>query len=186
MKIAVISDIHDNYYSFIEALKIVKEQWCEQILFLWDLWHGRLAKFFADFDIPTKMIRWNNDWEITGMLKISMSPWSNLQIISSSTYSFCEFAWKKIFMTHYKDLSDSMAKSGEYDVIFYWHEHIFEIHKIWDCLVCCPWEIVWWENKISSFVIYNTESNEIKKIEVKIFLSQIWTVLEKLKELRNI
>ncbi|NOZ44407.1 MAG: metallophosphoesterase family protein [bacterium] len=34
MKIAVIADVHDNYYGLLEALKVIKQNRCEQILFL--------------------------------------------------------------------------------------------------------------------------------------------------------
>lgn len=174
MKIAVLSDVHDNYFSLVEALKIIKEKKCEQILFLWDLWHGRMAKIFVNFEIPTLMIWGNNDGEKNGMMKFSLTENSNLEIVDN-TYKFCEFAWKKIFISHYPEMAGCAVKSGSVSAVFFWHTHKVSNEKENDCLVCNPGEISWFSHGKSTFAIYDTIENYIEILEVDNFVDQVWT-----------
>ena len=63
MKIAILSDVHENSHNLILALKTIEEKECEQILFLGDFMNNGIAKFFASFKIPTFAVWGNNDGE---------------------------------------------------------------------------------------------------------------------------
>jgi len=61
MKIAIISDIHENFHNLILALQQMDQYDVHQILCLGDLMNAGIAKILMAQDIPTYMIWGNND-----------------------------------------------------------------------------------------------------------------------------
>jgi len=165
MKIAIISDIHDNSHNLISALKIIENKKVDQIIFLGDFINNGIAKILASFKIPTFAIWGNNDGDKVAITKTSLDKKSNLEM-SGNIYDFLEFDSKKIFLTHYPNIARSMAKSGDYDIIFYGHNHLKNLDKIGKCIVCNPGEISAHKTDKPTFVIYDTKENSIKFIEV--------------------
>ncbi len=59
-----------------------------------------------------------------------------------------------------------MAKSGEYDVVFYWHNHIQNKDKTGDCLIVNSGEISGHKKSKVSFAVYDTENNDVEFVEI--------------------
>lgn len=166
MKIAIISDIHDNFHNIILALKDIKKRKVNQIIFLGDFINGGIAKVLAESPIPIFAIWGNNDGDKTMITKTSLHEKSNLTV-SENIYDFLEFDNRKIFITHYPDLAKPMAKTGIYDAVFYGHNHKKNEDKIGDCLVVNPGEISAHKTGVATFVIYDTKKNNVDFIELK-------------------
>lgn len=165
MKIAVISDVHENFHNLILALKKIEEQEVDYILCLGDLMNAGIAKILSIQKIPTFLIWGNNDGEKVDVMNAAYKKDSNLKV-SLNTYDFLEFEGKKIFITHYNDLALPMARSGEYDAVFYGHNHLRKIELIDNVHVVNPGEIAAQKTGIASFVIYDTSKNSIEMIEL--------------------
>ncbi len=166
MKIAILSDVHENSHNLILALKTIEEKECEQILFLGDFMNNGIAKFFASFKIPTFAVWGNNDGERAMITKTSLTPGSNLTV-SDSVYDFVEFEGKKIFITHYPDIARSMAKSGDFDAVFCGHSHEKSEEKIGNCLLVNPGEISAHKTGEATFAIWDTEENKVEFITLE-------------------
>lgn len=167
MKIAIISDIHDNFHNLILVLEKIKEnQDIKKIIFLGDFINNGVAKILAGSNIPVQAIWGNNDGDKSAITKTSLSPQSNMTI-ADNVYDSLEIEGRKIFITHYPDLAKPMAKSGEFDAVFYGHNHIKNQDKIGDCLVVNPGEVSGHKNSQISFAIYDTDKNEAEIIEVE-------------------
>lgn len=173
MKIAIISDIHENYHNLQKALEKIKDTGAEQIICLGDLINPGFAKLFAKSDIPVFSLWGNNDGEKVLITKVSLGEGSNLTM-SDKTYDFLEIGERKLFLTHFEDLAKSMAKSGDYDAVFYGHNHEKSKEKINDCLVLNPGELSTHKTGIASFAIYNTETNDADIIEIENPLITKW------------
>lgn len=165
MKIAVISDIHENLNNLALFFKDIESKDIEYILCLWDLINNWIAKILAWSPVPVFSIWWNNDWTKVAITKTSMLQWANLTMWET-VYDFIELDWKKIFMSHYPVLAQSMAKSWDYDVVLYGHDHNKNIDMIWDCLIMNPWEISSHKSWICSYGIYDTMDNKVELIEL--------------------
>jgi putative phosphoesterase len=100
------------------------------------------------------------------LTKTSLKKGSNLTM-SNNNYHFLEFDGRKIFISHFHDLVDSMAKSGDFDAVFYGHNHIKDERMIGDCIVVNPGEISASKTGKASYAIYNTEDNKVEFFEVK-------------------
>ncbi len=140
MKIAIISDIHENFHNLILFLEQVKQYNVKKIIFLGDFMNNAIAKILASSDIPVIAIWGNNDGDKVAITKTSLSKQSKMSI-GSTTYDFLEIDKRKIFITHYPLLAKPMAKSGEFDAVFYGHDHKKNLYKINDCIIVNPGEI---------------------------------------------
>ncbi len=87
--------------------------------------------------------------------------------IGFDVFDSIERDWKKIFLSHYPLLAKPMAKSREFDAVFYGHNHLQHKGKVWECLVVNPWEIGAYKTGIASFAIYNTENNDAQIIPIE-------------------
>ncbi len=165
MKIAIISDIHDNLHNLVLALKIIKEKKIKQILFLGDFIAPGGVKILARCGIPVFALFGNNDGEKYTIVKTSLEKRSNLTM-SDKTYDFFELDGKKIFLTHYPPLAKPMAKSGDFDAVFYGHNHEKNEEQIGKCLIANPGEVSASKTGIATFGIYNTKDNSIEIIKI--------------------
>ncbi len=166
MKIAVIADIHENFHNVILFLKQVAEYDVKKILFLGDFINNKIAEILAWSSIPVYAIRWNNDGDKVAITKTALSAWSNLQVWFE-TFDSIEIENRKIFLTHYPLLAKPMAKSWDFDAVFYGHNHIHNIDKVNDCLVVNPWEISAHKTGVSTFAIYDTDTNQAEIITLQ-------------------
>jgi len=87
--------------------------------------------------------------------------------IADNVYDFLEIENRKIFITHYPDLAKPMAKSGEFDAVFYGHNHIKNKDRVGNCLVVNPGEVSGHKNSQISFAIYDTEKNDADIVDVE-------------------
>lgn len=166
MKVAVISDIHENFHNLILALNDMEDRHIEQILCLGDLMNAGIAKILAAQDIPTYMIWGNNDGEKVDIMRASFRKDSQLTV-SLNTYDFLELDSKKIFITHYNDLAQPMAQSGQYDAIFYGHNHLQSHEVINNTLVVNPGELCAQKTGACTYAIYDTLTNNAEIINIE-------------------
>ncbi|MCK5025903.1 MAG: metallophosphoesterase, partial [Nanoarchaeota archaeon] len=166
MKIAIIADIHDNFHNLILFLKQVKQYDVKKIIFLGDFMNNGIAKTLADSEIPVIAIWGNNDGDKVAITKTALSEQSNMTI-GFETYDCLEIDNRKIFITHYPILAKPMAKSGDFDAVFYGHNHKKNQDKINDCIIVNPGEISAHKTGKASFAIYDTKTNTSEIIEIK-------------------
>ncbi len=166
MKIAIISDIHENFHNLILALQDMERQGIDQIICLGDLMNSGVAKLLGAQDLPVYMIWGNNDGEKVEITLASKKEGSSLTV-SANVYDFLEFEGRKIFISHYDDLAQPMAKSGAYDAVFFGHTHIQSTEKIGNCWVVNPGELAANKTKKASYAIYDTPSNTVQIVYLK-------------------
>lgn len=166
MKVGIISDIHDNAHNTVLALEELIKANVKQVYFLGDFVGAAIANLLLSSPIPIYSIWGNNDGDKSLITKFALSEGSNLTV-SFDTYDIVEIDGKKIFLTHYPLIANSMARSGDFDAVFYGHDHIKSYEKINNCLVVNPGEIGAYKTGISTFAIYDTTTNDAEIIELK-------------------
>lgn len=132
MKIAVISDIHENRINLKKLKDLLAEKKIDTVFCLGDLINPGIAKFLGD-NFKGVCILGNNDGDI---YNIGKNLGENFTFISK-TYGEYEFENKKFFLTHYDDLAMSISKDN-FDFILYGHNHIKFAKNIRECLVLNP------------------------------------------------
>ena len=174
MKILIISDIHENFDNLSRVLQKIPELWVEKIFCLGDLINGWIGRMLAWQDIPCHLIWWNNDGNKVAVTKAFLHRWSQW-IVANNEFDTCEIDGKKIFMTHYPIIAKSIAKSGDYDAVFYGHDHLMNQEQIWNCLLLNPGEISAHKTGICSYSVYDTLTNtaEIYQLDAAISTSSV-------------
>lgn len=159
MKIAVISDIHENAHNLIQAVQIIEAEKCDVLFCLGDVGRSKLFEIMFTLKIPVYFTFWNHDGNVikdTKMLERFEFGW---HVRSNGFYQKIELDGRKIFLTHYDDLIQIVAKSGEFDACFGGHEHIAFEKQFWNCLCVNPGEITGTRTSKPGFYIYDTKTN---------------------------
>ncbi len=167
MKLAVFSDIHDNIHNLRLALSEMKKRNITRAYCLGDFMSPNIVKQIIDSGIIVFAVWGNNDGEIAKITKLSCESRGAFQI-ADTTFCSAEVDNRKIFLTHHPDFARSLAKSGDYDAVFYGHNHneLFERQEN-GCILANPGEISGHVTDRSTFLIWDTVDNSIVQIELE-------------------
>jgi putative phosphoesterase len=141
----------------------IEELGVQKIIFLGDFMNNGIAKVLASNSIPVFEIWGNNDGDKVAITKTALSEKSNLEV-GFDVFDIVDFDQRKIFLTHYPLLAKPMAKSGEFDAVFFGHNHVKHQERIGDCLVLNPGEVSAHKTGECSFAMYDTKTNNAEII----------------------
>jgi hypothetical protein len=165
MKIAVYSDIHENFHNLRKALQIMKERNVSHALCLGDFIHPGIVKEIIAFGIRTHCVWGNNDGEVYGISTAAHNS-NGVFSIAEKSYDSITIENKRVALIHHPDLAPSLAKSGDFAAVFYGHNHLKHSEKIGKCWLANPGEISSHVTGISSFLIWDAHADEINFFEI--------------------
>ncbi len=118
-----------------------------------------------NFSGKIRTILGNNDAEIITFTKMTLDNSNNFEMDLDNKGMFADFEIDgiKICITHYPKLGTLLAKSDEFDFVFYGHTHIAKTELINNTKLINPGSIIP-ENKIVSFAILDTQTKEVETI----------------------
>ncbi len=149
MKIAIVSDTHDNMANFNKAIDFLNAQKIDVMLHCGDVCNqGTIDEAVKKFNGTIHFVRGNGDFNLDEIPE-------KLELESGG---------KKIFINHYPDIAKKAAESGKYDLVFYGHTHRPWLEKIGKCQLANPGELAGQRYK-PCFAIYDRGSD---KLELKI------------------
>jgi len=133
MKIAIISDIHNNEVNLKKVLDFCAREKVEAIVCCGDLASKEVLDFLNDnFSGKIYYTFGNADYdELTELWTGSSAPrksGSDEKVIYRNTFLYKDFGEaivenKVIAFVHYPDIAKSLARTGKYDFVFYGHTH---------------------------------------------------------------
>ena len=135
MKIGVLSDSHDNIEKLSEGVQLLCAEEPSLILHGGDYiapFTARCFKPLKERDIPFLGIFGNNDGERFGLRAM----YESVGRIHEDPHLF-EFGGRRLLLTHKETLVDSLAKSGDFDVVIYGHTHTVDV-RTEPCLIVNP------------------------------------------------
>ena len=148
MKIAVVSDTHNNWPNFKKAIDWIKKEKIKLILHCGDICNQEtIDEATKYFNGEIKFVKGNGDHGLDLPEKIEL-----------------EFNGKKIAFTHFPDMAKKLAQTGKFDLVFYGHTHRPWDEKIGDCHMINPGEVAGQFYK-PAFAVYDTVT---EKLELKI------------------
>lgn len=155
-----MSDSHEHWDNLRAAIAIANKQGCEVLLFAGDLMApGNGLAALKTFDGPVHMVFWNNDGDIYKLTHNSQ--WTNIDIHGDIYEDTIDGL--KVMMNHYPQIVNWAAKSGDYDLCIYGHDHSYHYSTIDNTQLLNPWSILG-DKEAAWFVIYNTQSKEVERI----------------------
>ena len=149
MKIAVVSDTHDNMATFNKAISFLNAQKITTMLHCGDICNqDTIDEAVKNFKGKIYFVRGNGDFSLDEVPE-------TMEI---------ELGGKRIFINHYPEISKAAAETGKYDLAFYGHTHRPWEEQIGNCRLVNPGELAGQRYK-PCFAIYDTETD---KLELKI------------------
>ena len=161
MKIAIISDSHDNPARIDQMLEILKKQNIKTIIHCGDVCAPGFLKYLAEkFNNPIYLSLGNVDGDHEMMEKIAKEQFKNIKIYEK--FGEVNFNNIKIAFTHYLDKAKKLAETKRYNYVFYGHTHKPWEEEINSTKIINPGTLAGVWNR-STFAILDTK---IKKVEL--------------------
>lgn len=177
MKIAIVSDTHDNTPAIVWIIEYLNEHKIEVMFHAGDMINpGILYRFRDHYQGHVHFVFGNNDGEKALAQKRSSQ---TQNITCHLDVMELEIQKRKIFMNHYSQISENMAKSGVFDLCIGGHDHKYRVIQYADgkSLFVNPGNTVtkdkWLPqeaDKESSFVVVDLDSLQTERIMVPLVL----------------
>jgi putative phosphoesterase len=164
MKIAILSDIHDNIWNLEKVLEKIKNEKVDAIIFCGDFCAPFIFRKLADFGLPVYAVFGNVDGAQKEITDLAIKKYRNITL--EKDLLEIELGKRKIAICHNNQFAEGLAKTGKYDAVFYGHTHTSKIEKIDKILLANPGEIHSVITGKCTFGIYDTDINEIEIKEV--------------------
>jgi len=163
MKIAIVSDSHDNIPNVKKAVEWIKGQKIETVIHCGDICAPSvLRECFKDFPGKAFFVFGNVDGDHFRLTRISFEEIPNAKIFGES--GELELGGKKIAFCHFPQFAKGLASTGQYDIVFYGHTHKPWEQKIGNCKLINPGNLCGFPYK-ASFAVYDTQTD---KLELKV------------------
>lgn len=163
MKIAIISDSHDNLANIKKAIDVLKKEKVKTILHCGDVCApATLKEVLKDFNGKFHLVFGNVDGDHFRLTKISFGKPSKLKIFGE--LGEIKIGKKKIAFVHSPEFAKGLAATQKYDLVFYGHTHKPWVKIIGKTRLINPGNLAGLFYQ-ATFAIYNTKTN---KLELKI------------------
>jgi len=163
MKIAIISDSHDNLVNIEKALKWINKNKIDEIIHCGDVCAPASLKEFANnFNGKIHLIYGNVDGDYFTMGELVQNDLKNVKIYGQK--GELEVNGKKIVFVHLQWIAKALAKSGDYDYVFYGHNHKPWEENIGKCKMLNPGTLAGMFYK-ATFAVWDVDKD---KFELKI------------------
>lgn len=163
MKIAIISDSHNNQTNLAKVLKYCKVNSIKTIIHCGDLASPETLDFLNDnFSGKIYYALGNMDNEQLGKLT-DMKTYKHTDIYQN--FGELEIEEHKLALTHFPREAKSLAKSGKYEIIFYGHTHKPWIETIGKTTMLNPGNVAG-EIFLPTFAVWETETNKFELVRI--------------------
>jgi len=158
--IGLFTDTHDNKDSVEKAVRLFNSRRVGLVIHGGDFIAPFTARWMSALDSPMIGVFGNNDGERFGL----RASFEKIGPIHRAPFGF-EHEGRRLLILHEPDEVDALAKSGEYDVIFYGHTHKIDVRK-GDTLIVNSGEAGGWVSGRSTVAILNLKTMEIEIVDL--------------------
>jgi len=163
MRVAIISDIHDNIPKLRSALSSLDG--VEVLICCGDLCSPFIIKELGEgFSGPIHIVFGNNDGD---HFRITDGARKYPHIHIHGEFVELELGGRKFGINHFDNIGRAMVGSGNYDVVCFGHSHQFHVRQQGETLVVNPGEIFGLLTGDATFVLYDTETNEALRVDIE-------------------
>ncbi len=159
MKIGVISDIHDNLTALRAILDEIQEAGSDTVVFCGDFCSPIVAReLLAGFPGSIHAVFGNGDGDRAAIQRIAQAG-ERLQV--HGEWAELTVGGRHLAATHYPFYAQALARTGDYDAVFYGHTHERAVERFDACLCANPGDVMGWKSA-PSYGIYDTKANAIE------------------------
>ncbi len=162
MKLAVVSDSHDHIWNMQKMLNQASEAGVETIIHCGDLISPFMLEELDQFQGDIHLIFGNNTGDQILLMKrlktrphITFHGWIGKIMIDGLRLGF----------VHAPDIADAIARSGEFDMVFYGHTHLWHMEEIKGTVLLNPGEIMG-KKEPAGWALIDTVTRNIRQVLV--------------------
>ncbi|MBN1640135.1 MAG: metallophosphoesterase [Anaerolineae bacterium] len=153
MKVAILSDVHDNIWKLAQVLDEVRRAGAGALIYCGDLCAPFTLKQIGDeFEGPVHVVQGNNDGDMLLLARIAAGL-DNVTLYGP--FAVLDLAGRAVAVNHYPQIARDQARSGQYDLVCYGHDHTPHIERVGDTLLVNPGEVMGRFGK-STYALYDT------------------------------
>ena len=167
MKIAILSDIHDNLWNLSAVLD--RASAADVLLCCGDLCSPFVMDLLAKFPREVHIVFGNNDADLFRITKKSTD-----RVRVHGEFFEAELGGRRVAMNHFDYLARPIAASGLYDLVCYGHNHRFRVERVGKTLLVNPGPVMGaafytgeWKDVPATFVTYDSQTERIEAYHVK-------------------
>ncbi len=164
MRIAILSDIHDNVWTLAKALESLAD--ADAMICCGDLCSPFVVhQIGRGFRKPVHIVFGNNDGDL---FRITANARQYEHIRIHGEWFRGDFDGRRFAANHYDSIARPVAASGEFDVVCFGHNHVYEVTHSGPTLAINPGSIMGATfaadgtrtDVPSTFVVYDTLSGQ--------------------------
>ena len=121
MKIAIVSDSHDNRALLRSAVEDACSRGAEAVLHCGDIVAPSTLSVLADLDIPVHAIHGNNTGDLYALSRVAERSGGRIRYYGQD--AGIRLAERRIFIVHYPHYAMAMAATGDWDLVCCGHDH---------------------------------------------------------------
>lgn len=162
MRIAILSDTHDNIWRLESALPQLAE--ADVVLHCGDLCSPFMVDRLA-LGVKGKPIHlvWGNNDGDRQMITVAAAKAGNFFL--HGELAELDLEGTRVAMTHYPQVARALAASGLYDLVCYGHDHIAHEERLGRTMLLNPGEVMGLRGR-STFAHYVTRSQKVAWVEL--------------------
>ena len=162
MRIAVLSDSHDNIWKLAAAMPHLAA--ADAIIHCGDLCSPFMIRRLGDglAGKPLHVVWGNNDGDT---FLISKNAREYPSIVLHGELAEFELEGLRVAVNHYPGIARGLAHSGEYDLVCYGHDHTLHEEWIGNCLLLNPGELMGM-NGSSTIALVDGATRRVETIEI--------------------
>jgi putative phosphoesterase len=160
MKVAILSDIHDNIWKLATLLDGME---ADALIFCGDFCAPfTLAQIGEGFSGPVHVVFGNNDGDQFLLSRVA-SRFPN--IVLYGDFAELELDGRQIAVTHYPQIGKALARGGQYDLVCHGHSHEQVVEQLGPTLCVNPGEVMG-RFGLSTYALYDTQAAQAELVEV--------------------
>lgn len=164
MKLAIMSDSHDNIWNLQKALYIIKKEKADIIVHCGDFVAPFMLKELDKAGIPVYGVLGNNDG--SGFLLAKTAFTELKRFFLFEVVGTIELDGYALAFTHHHAVAEGLAATGRYDLVCYGHSHIHHLETVGRTTLLNPGEIMGKEGS-PGFCTVDTNTGIIERHEIK-------------------
>lgn len=160
MKIAILSDSHDHKENVAQAVAKVQEMGAGILLFCGDLCAGPVGIALCAFKGPIYFCFGNNDGDRISIQEKMKEAHPQVNFFRDGSGEF-EIEGRKIAMNHYPLYAQALARTGDYDMVAFGHDHEARVLTFGKTLAINPGSLnLLKQGANPGFAIYDTANHQ--------------------------
>jgi putative phosphoesterase len=160
LKIAILSDIHDNIWHLKTLLEGLE---ADALIFCGDFCAPfTLAQIAEGFSGPVHAVFGNNDGDPLFLARVAGN---HAHVTLHGQFAELEIDGRQVAVTHYPQIGQALARGGVYDLVCHGHSHERVVERTGKTLRVNPGEVMG-RFGLSTYALYDTTTGQAEIVEV--------------------